>query len=251
MNFHIDNSIYFRDKGLCRNSNPDLSMVPQANLLSALRTFVRECPLETPTRQNQNLVFRSPGECSGTIVLPLWSQTPSFNPRSVHWNSFLPLVEALRPLLEVAGRLFKSVRPYDYAFAENIFLSEIWMSNPPIHPIPCRRPSSGDCFSSLRLSANVALVSGPLGSGTEVCETRFDGSKSAVGGEWALVTWAGEGKPRLEFPGVEVSDENGPWDYQGLRVAAEDVVVLAPGIKTGSKPFVGESYQLELFVPGR
>jgi len=180
-------------------------------------------------------------------VLPLWTQSPTFNPISPHWSAFIALLDSLRPLLEVVGRIFKSIRPYDYAYAENIFLSDIWMSNPPLHRIPGRRPSSADCFSSLRLSANLALTPG-------VCTSEMAGnSRNCDGGkaEWTLMTFVGEGKPRLEFPSLIMGEKEGPRDEMGLRVSAEDLIVVAPRVEVGSKPFVGESYQLEFFAPSR
>jgi len=65
------------------------------------------------------------------------------------------------------------------------------------------------------------------------------------------MTFVGEGKPRLEFPSLVMGEREGPRDEMGLRVGAEDLLVLEPGLEVGSKPFVGESYQLEFFAPSR
>lgn len=180
-------------------------------------------------------------------VLPLWTQSATFNPINPYWSAFIALLDALRPLLEVLGRIFKSIRPYDYAYAENVFLSDIWMSDPPVHRIPGRRPSSADCFSDLRLSANLALTPGPCESGS----SGINGVTEKGRGEWVLMTFVGESKPRLEFPSMVMGEKEGPRNPMGLRVSAEDILVLGPGVEVGSKPFVGESYQLEFFAPSR
>ena len=256
-------SLYFREKGLQHKTAPNVSFVPQSDILAAIRAFLHAYTLHKPSRTNQNGVFRSPGELCGTVgkswfpninshiwtlslvtninaVLPLWTQSAAFNPRSGNWGTFIALLDALRPLLEVVGRLFKTIRPSEYAYAEDVFLSDVWMSNPPVHRIPGRRPTSADCFSSLRLSANLALTPGPCGSET----SESSGVSGSGKGEWVLMTFVGEGKPRLEFPGLVMGEKE-------LRVSAEDLLILGPGVEVGSKPFVGESYQLEFFVPCR
>jgi hypothetical protein len=193
-------------------------------LLTAIRQFIQSCPLATsPIRDVQPHL--NPNERVGTILLPLWRQTPIMNTHSPHWPAFLELLRTLRPYLIECSRAMRSTAPYAYDGALQNYRDQLFGGDQAT-TIPQITPEN--CFQTLRISANMALAAHPL--------------RTSHPSFWVVIAAVGP----FNYGDVGLTDlgEHGQWyriGTQGVgRGGIENILTVRTALNVQSLPFVGE-----------
>ena len=201
-------------------------------LLTAIRQFLQSCSLATsPIRDTQPHL--DPNERVGTILLPLWRQTPLTNTHSPHWQAFLELLRTLRPYLIECSRAMRSTAPYAYDSALRIYQDQLFGGDQ-ANAIP--QITAENCFQTLRLSANMALAPHLLNTS----HPSFWAAIAAVGPFYygdVLLTGLGE---RYQVGTHGVGSDR-----------IENILNVRTALNVQSLPFVGERYELVFFLPWR
>lgn len=185
-----------------------------------LETYALTPPPPT-NRQNSN-----PCRKTGTIELPLWEHTATVNSKSPNWEAYQTFMQAIAPVIESASTLLSTYQKTKFDEARfHLELHE--MSQDPATCLP--QHASNNCFERIKLTINMALPPAPL--------------RTSHRSPWIFVTLCG----------TWLGGDMDFGDVEGLpsmhRASAGDVVVVKDGVLVGGKPFSGERYQLELFLP--
>lgn len=187
-------------------------------VLRAIEKFLQTYPLDLPHHPNQQPADQiDAGKASGSITLPLWRKTAGFSPREPHWPAFLEFVMELRVCLNAAEKMFKTFLReehksimWDYEalrkLQENSLSPDLFIAS----------HGYRSCFSSLRLSANLAHEPAAL-------TTRHESP-------WTVVTFFGQ------YQGGEVSwSGDGIVSRDDVMARPGDVVVLKSGHRLGNR----------------
>lgn len=86
LNLHKPETDFLHDHGLIRlrRAKPGGCPAIDARAVQAIQDFLATYPLDRFIVPDQNL-HNDPDETFGTIVLPLWQQTPEFHASSEKW----------------------------------------------------------------------------------------------------------------------------------------------------------------------
>jgi hypothetical protein len=192
--------------------------------------FVQTCPLDpAPVRDTQPHL--NPNERVGTVLLPLWRQTPRMNSHSPHWPAFLELLRLLRPHLIACSNAMKFTAPWAHGCALELYREQLFSGNP-ANVIP--QPVNDNCFETFRLSANMALDPHLL----ITTHQSFWAVIVAVGPFDLGVVWL------LDLDNLyHVGNDNSGF------VPAEHILTVRTSLNIQNLAFTGERYQLEFFLP--
>jgi hypothetical protein len=201
-------------------------------LLTAIRQFLQSYPLAiSPIRDTQPHL--DPNERVGTILLPLWRQTPLTNTHSPHWQAFLELLRTLRPYLIECCRAMRSTAPYAYDSGLRIYQDQLFGGDQ-ANAIP--QITAENCFQTLRLSANMALAPHLLNTS----HPSF----------WAAIATVGPfDYGDVLLPSLGERYQVGTHGVGRDRI--ENILTVRTALNVQSVPFVGERYELVFFLPWR
>lgn len=109
----------------------------------AITTFLHLHPPSPHSVRNSNLAplwsLIDLREVYGTLLIPLWNQTPEFKSEikfwgGKQWAAFRALIQALAPVLKVQSDLFNSQYPELYFDARHVYLSSKSKKKPKSSP---------------------------------------------------------------------------------------------------------------------
>ncbi|KAE9380811.1 hypothetical protein N431DRAFT_433053 [Stipitochalara longipes BDJ] len=225
LGFEVPGQMYYLRPGI---NEPFHSITPapkiEEHALAAVTKLLETYPLTDPPPTNRQ--HANPDRKSGIIELPLWQTTATVHPSSPHWSAYQTFIQAITPVVKSAGIMLSTYQKPKFDQARTLLLAR----NAAQDPSKCLPQYTPDnCFETLKLSANLALPPAPLT--TSHCSP------------WIFVTLCGN------WLGGDMDFG----DMQGLprmhSFSDGDVLVVRDGIAVGGKPFAGEKYQLELFLP--
>ncbi|KAK6580291.1 hypothetical protein PZA11_007313 [Diplocarpon coronariae] len=274
--FSIPGHLVFRKMALAEAFPAGEPQYHELNAESAILKFLAVYPM-IPVQTNQQPSAQKNSGCrSGTIVLPLWLQTSDLHPDSEHWGVFTELVESLRPYLFAAEIFFKKFFEDEYGGAIRYY-EELQERAGPGRGFVAQ-DGYRSCFSSLRLSSNLArdprVLTTGFGRRAEwVVVTVFGsfvdgeaklqmvgieedtGGKTSEGsgergveGKKAFVGKVGEPQEREESIGQRIKQRSQRKARTEVDLAPTDMLTVRIGHKLGNHEFYGERIQLELFI---
>jgi hypothetical protein len=145
----------------------------------------------------------------------------------------MELLRSLGQYLESCSGLFKSTNPVEYKKAKAFYDEKI----KPLSPsVKIEEGSESECFEFTRLTANVCHEP------RQLCDS--------VDSAWVMLTAFGSWAPRSgQGNGQMDGSLHMPLVGQTVKARPDDITVVRGGIPVGVRDFMGERYQVELFLP--